>query len=212
MIIRDICHNKLVFLRDESHEAQKVSRRGYIMNPAFIDSYNNPSGFTNNWLESRKPEHFFDQRYPDFPLYQENNIDPRGYATILKGTIERSELSDTFFGEKNIKVLKEALAKTIERSAGFKISPESQSTHELILVMRSIYLREARHLPENIMGQVRELNSAILKEIVPRVLDKIQLTLSYRRDRSQQPLPMDRPLYMSSAGTRSNPGRIMRGF
>lgn len=182
------------------------------MNPAFIDSYNNPTGFSNNWLESRKPEHFFDQRYPDFQLYQESNVDARGYATTLVGIIERSQLSDTFFSEKNINLLKVALAKTIERSSGFQISPEAQSTNELVLVMRSVFLRDARHLPEDIPGQIQTLNSAILKEIVPRVLDKIQQTLSYRRDKSQQPLPMDRPLYMSNSGTKSNQGRIMRGF
>jgi hypothetical protein len=182
------------------------------MNHAFIDSYSNPTGFTNNWLESRRSEHFFDQRYSDFPLYQETNVDARGYATILKGTIARSQLSDAFFSEKNVMILKKALAQTIEKSSGFKISPEAQSTTELILVMRSIYLSDARHLPENISGQIQDLNSAILREIVPKVISKIQLTLTYRRDKSHQPLPMDRPLYMSSSGTKSNTGRIMKGF
>ena len=70
--------------------------------------------------------------------------------------------------------------------------------------MRSIYLDHAKHLPDQIKEQVAELNYHVMIDLVPRVIKNAQQHLSYIRDHTQQPLPMDRPQYVSPAGTKSN--------
>lgn len=187
-------------------------------NFAYVGADNNPTGFTNNWLEARKSIHFYDQQYADFPLYEEHrkpigptvhgNYDTpynNSYRDIIK-TIERSPVSDMFFSHANIKNLKRLLCRSVYQRSGGKYnpSPEAQSDNELLTVMASIYGTHARHLPDRVPEQVAELNYQIIIDMVPRMISLAQQELSKIRDSTQQPLPMDRPQYLSSAGTRSN--------
>lgn len=188
-------------------------------NYAYLGADNNPTGFTNNWLESRKQIHFFDQRYNDFALYDEHrkpvgpavhgNYDTpynNTYRDIIKTMVERSPVSDMFFSHRNMKHLKVLICRSIYQQSGgkYRPAPEAQSDNELLLVMRSIYLNNARHLPDKITEQVAELNYQVMIDMVPRAISNAQLHLAYIRDSTQQPLVMDRPLYLSSAGTRTN--------
>lgn len=188
-------------------------------NFAYIGADNNPTGFTNNWLEARKSTHFFDQRYADFPLYEEprrpvsdtvhGNYDTPNnstYRDITKTMIERTPVGDMFFSHANMKHLKYLICRSIYQRSGGKYnpSPEAQSDNELLLVMRSIYLNHARHLPDKIVEQVAELNYQIIIDMVPRAISNAQQQLAFIRDSTQQPLPMDRSQCVSSAGTRSN--------
>jgi hypothetical protein len=46
------------------------------------------------------------------------------------------------------------------------------------------------------------LNYLVLIDMAPRVIQRAQLMLAYQRD-AQQPLPLDRPVNLSMAGTKS---------
>lgn len=190
-------------------------------NYAYIGEYNDPAGFTNNWLESRKATHFFDQRYADFALYDEHRNKPGpgvevhgnyntpyngSYRDIVKTDVERNPVSDMFFSHANMQHLKNLICRSIYQKSGgkYKVAAEAQSDNELLIVMRSIYLTHARHLPDKIREQVAELNFQVMIDLVPRAISNAQLHLAYIRDSTQQPLPMDRPQYVASAGTRSN--------
>lgn len=171
--------------------------------PAFHD--NNPSGFSNNWLEARKSTHFFDQNYSDYALYENNGRPNNSYRDILKAQVARSPLSDAYFSNDNIQHMKHLICQDVlNRSNGqYRLTAEAQSDDALLLVMRSIFLDNCRNLPENIPGQIAELNLMVLNDMVPRVLSNVRQKLSFIRDHSQRPLTMDRPAYVGSAGTRS---------
>lgn len=174
---------------------------------SYIGEDNNPTGFTNNWLESRKNIHLFDQNYDDFPLYAENTKSGNtSYRDILGAQLQRSELSDMFFGNSNLQHLKRLICDQVYQKSGgkYKITPQSQSDNDLLMVMKPIYLDNAKHLPEDIRSQVAELNYMVLLQMVTRVMNNVQLNLTYQRDHSQQHLTMDRPMWTSSAGTKSN--------
>jgi len=113
-------------------------------------------------------------------------------------------VSDIFFSHKNVNHIKVLLAKLIKERYNYNIDPQAQSDNELLIIMRSIYLQHAKNLPDQIMGQVSELNMKVIIEIVPKVHTNIQMELSYQRDQGSMPLPMARPVNISSAGTRSN--------
>lgn len=185
-----------------------------FQNYGSVNSNNNPSGFTNNWLESRSNTHLFDQKYGDFALYEEHrkgndvysNQYNNTYRDILKTQVVRSPVSDMFFSHVNMKHLKKLICKRVYQESGgkYKLSEEAQSDNDLLTVMRSIYLDHAKHLPDQIKEQVAELNYHVMIDLVPRVIKNAQQHLSYIRDHTQQPLPMDRPQYVSPAGTKSN--------
>lgn len=171
-----------------------------------------PTGFTNNWLESRHNDQLFAQRYGDFPLYDEprdndqiySNEQNNSYRDILKSIQVRSPLSDKFFSKTNLNHIKYLIAKMVKNRKGYDISAQSQSDNELLIIMRSMFLQHAKHLPESIDKQLSELNMKVLMDIIPRVESNIQMELTYQRDHGSQPLPLPRPLHISSAGTRSN--------
>jgi hypothetical protein len=186
---------------------------------SYLGADTNPTGFTNNWLESRKATHYFDHAYADFALYEEHRAPPAqgvngnydtpyndSYRDIVKTMVERTPLSDMFFSHENMKHLKVIICRSIYQQSGGKYnpSPEAQSDNELLLVMRSIFLNHSRHLPDRLREQVAELNFLVMNDMVPRAISNAQLQLSYIRDSTQQPLAMDVPRNVSSAGTRSN--------
>jgi len=166
------------------------------------------TGFTNHFLESRDQRHFFEKNYQDYDLFERKDEGHKGKNNerdLLKGFQEAEPVSIAFFAERNVNFMKHLICDVIRKqSAGkYVLTPESQSTSELLIIMRSIYLTNAKQLPDNIGSQVEELNYAVLLDIVPRVLKNIQQQLTYIRDQSSQPLTMERPLCVSSAGLRS---------
>lgn len=187
-------------------------------NYAYVNADNNATGFTNNWLEARQSTHYFDQNYADFALYDEHRASGSGsenvysnpynntYRDMIKTMVERTPLSDLFFSHKNMKHLKMLVCKRVYQQSGgkYNISADAQSDNELLLIMRSIFLNHAKHLPEKIREQTADLNYQVLLDLVPRVIQNAQQHLSFVRDHSQQPLPMDRSQNVSSAGTLSN--------
>jgi len=164
-----------------------------------------PTGFTNNWLTARHNDKLFSQRYSDFKLYFEHEgQDNSTYRDILKTIQERTPVSDFYFSKKNVDHIKYLLAKLLRERYGYNITPESQSTNEILIVMRSIYLQYAVHEPDNVKKQVADLNLKVLTEIFPKMVSNIRMQLSYQRDHGSQPLPMPQPINTSTAGTRSN--------
>lgn len=182
------------------------------------DSANRTAGetnYTNYYQQQRSNEELFAEKYSDMPLYEEPRenesklysiADDGVYRDILKGVVCRTPVSDMFFSRKNLDYLKRLIcAKVAEQSHGkFKITPESQSDTEMYTIMRSIFLQYARHLPDNIEGQVADLNFKVLLDVVPRVLSAVQGELAFRRDHGSQPDPIERPKNVSVTGTRTN--------
>lgn len=165
------------------------------------------TGMTNQWLEARNNTQFFTQRFGDFPHFdQQVNGSNQIHHDMIRTQIAQSPLSDAFFADGNVQLLKQLLADGVNKQSegAYKISAQAQSTQSMLTVMTSIFMEHARHLPNDVSGQVVELNRLVLNDIVPRVMTNIKMELTHRRDRAQQPLTMDRPRYMSQAGTRSN--------
>ena len=183
-------------------------------NFAYVGDNNNHTGFTNNWLESRKNTHFFEQNYNDFALYDEHRgganvysgVINNSYRDVLKTVTERDTVSDMYFSQRNIQHLKKLICDTITKQSGgkYRLTPEAQSDSALLEVMSDVYQGNAKHLPDKFSEQVSELNYQIVLYMVPKVMNAVQLNLAYQRDHSQQPLFLDRPQNLSSAGTKSN--------
>lgn len=155
----------------------------------------------------RANTHLFTQKHRDFAKLGGNDTERDEFRNVVQYDIQRTPVSEAFFSSANIQLLKTQLVSLVKkRSKGaYKINARTQSTSELVTAMRECFLDNARHLPDNIKGQVRDLNQKVLQELVPIVMNNIAMHLTYMRDRTNGHTFLDRPQYMASAGTRTDP-------
>ena len=82
---------------------------------------------------------------------------------------------------------------------------DDQDVDELKMIMRAMYLQYAKNHPFNIEGQIQELNKMVIDWSAPRIMSEIEHYAFYLNDISHLPVPLEKPLNMSSAGTKSLP-------
>ena len=127
---------------------------------------------------------------------------------MLRGNWEHNVLADTFFTRKNVATLQNAIKQAVHRMSGpKKYVIDEQDVDELKIIMRTMYLQYAKNNPYNIEGQVQELNQLVIDWAAPRIMSEIDAYHHYLNDISHLPVPMEKPLNMSSAGTKSLPFR-----
>lgn len=125
---------------------------------------------------------------------------------MLRGNWDHTLLSEAFFTRKNADGIQMAIRKEVYRRSGSKkYIIDNQDVDELKMIMRGIYLQYAKNNPYDITGQVKELNELIIEWCVPRILSEVDQYNYYLNDISHMPIPLEQPMNMSSAGTRSLP-------
>lgn len=162
----------------------------------------------------RNSNFFFRQRYPDFKLIDETPAkevpEDYIYLDIIQTLQERNPVLDYYFSKKNLDHMQNLVQRLVyEKSDGaYRISRQSDT--ELLTVMRSIYLTTPlNHWATGpaFKEEIAKLNKNVLDWVIPRLLVNIQQYLGFRRDQSDNILPIDRPAFNSSAGT-----KLYRGF
>jgi len=113
-----------------------------------------------------------------------------------------SPVSSLFFSQHNIDILQNGIRYSVYNSTSAKYVIGKQSETELQVIMRSMYLQYSKNMFEDVIGQVRELNSKVLDYVVPRVLVELNQFVNYRNDITYLPVPLERSKNMSSAGTK----------
>lgn len=125
---------------------------------------------------------------------------------MIRGNWESTSVSKAFFSSQNMDVLQNALRKAVyERSGPRQYLIDRQSADELQIIMRSMYLQYAKNNVYDVPGQVAELNQLVIDWAVPKILSAVQGYYGYLRDITEGIKPMDRPVSLSSAGTKSLP-------
>lgn len=146
---------------------------------------------------------------PSQPVYIEQSSTPKAPTThcfsrsARAGVHESTPLNEMYFSSYNMKALQEGIRYRIfvESDGKFKIG--YQNERELIIVMRSIYYQYGRNSPDDIVGQVRELNAMVLKWAVPEIMNNLLQHEQYKKDISQLPIPIPRAQLSTMKGTRS---------
>lgn len=118
----------------------------------------------------------------------------------LKGVFAATPLSDLFFSPVNIEALHQGARYKVFVATGTVVGRQSDA--ELAVFMRATFLREARYEPGDVVGQVRALNASVLKQVVDNVVTNLTQWQAYRVDVSRLPVPMEKGLYTSRAGTK----------
>jgi hypothetical protein len=121
----------------------------------------------------------------------------------IRGNFEANTLNQTYFSSANFQIVQNAIRKTVYDKTGEVIDPVSSD--DLFMVMRAIYLQYGRNLPTHIREQIQELNDRVVTWCVPKIVAEVSMYKTYKKDISTLPTPMEHPVLLNSAGTRSLP-------
>ena len=116
------------------------------------------------------------------------------YRTALTGGWDTNELSDTFFSVDNIENLQNGIIDgVLKQSKGrFKISKQDYDT--LKIIMRSIFLQNAKNKKNDIDEQISVLNNLVLSYCIPQIIGEAIGYLKYKQDASFMHTPMTNPV------------------
>lgn len=124
-------------------------------------------------------------------------------ADGIRGNWEPNLLNQTYFSPANFKILQNQIRHAVYQETGQII--DEQSSDDLFMVMRATYLTYGRNLPYNVKEQIEELNGKVADWCVPKIAAEVSMYSKYLRDLDTMPVPMEHPVSLSSAGTRSKP-------
>jgi hypothetical protein len=145
------------------------------------------------------PIGFFQDYNPDVSEIRKQLI-----KNIIKTNInEETNLEDIFFSDENIDLINKQIVLSLWKKTNKQYRIGFQDKNKLIIVMRYVFIENAKHLPYNIKGQIRELNCNVVGEILPFLITNFEQKLGYLRDIERRgDLP---PLPVSSSVDRTLP-------
>lgn len=121
--------------------------------------------------------------------------------TAFKGLYDRTPLNQTFMSGANIQKVQNAIRYSVFKKINEKIS--EQDPVNLSIIMRDVYINYSKNLLHGIPEQVSELNNYVVELITPYLISNIKQHLQYLVDKNLPYRVMDRPINISSAGTKS---------
>ena len=102
---------------------------------------------------------------------------------ILRGTYENNLLNDIFFSDVNINLLQNQIIKNVKDKKNYIIS--KQSKKDLIVIMRNVYLNNAKHnykTKEELKKEIKKLNKDCVKHCVEVIGKSINDYIFYLND------------------------------
>ena len=143
------------------------------------------------------------QKGPDYPSFAEDRSTASGYEhDVAKGNIASNPVSQLFFSDVNMNALQQGISNMILNKSCGKLSVGKQSTNELLVIMRAIYLSDSINSFINIVGQVKALNETVLLYCVPRIMSELESHQTYIRDITSLPMPLRYGESTSVAGSK----------
>lgn len=118
----------------------------------------------------------------------------------IKNIHSENPVSELFFSKHNIEILQQGLRYLVSKKTKQVI--DKQSENELLIIMRSIYLQYAKHMPYNIISQVKALNTKVLDYAVDKVSSEVKQYEDYKQHASTLPMPLEHAVNVSLAGTK----------
>ena len=135
-----------------------------------------------------------------YDLYQ-NEKQKYEFTDSLKGINEDNVLNKTFFSQKNIDMIQNAIINEVIKLSGYKI--QRQSDLQLQIIMRSIFLQYSRNNRCNIKEQIIELDKKVIEFSVDRIIVEINQYMNYKNTINKLPTPLTHPENLSNKGEKS---------
>ena len=121
-----------------------------------------------------------------------DNTNDTGYCP-LEGILEKSKLSLVYFSKENLNLLDKVVRQQVWLKSNKKYKIGKQSSRELLIIMRSIYLKYSKNLDCKIKEQIAELNDKVIDYCVEVILTNIKQQTEYINE-------LDKPLQVFGRG------------
>ena len=100
---------------------------------------------------------------------------------------------EDFEDEENMQIIQNGIKAGVYRKSNEQFIIANQNTDTLHIIMRSIFLQHATNISINITDQIRQLNTLVIEDAVPRVYSSLIAHNKYLRDVNTLPQPLDLP-------------------
>jgi hypothetical protein len=140
----------------------------------------------------------------DFNMFTANNNQNDSFKSdALRHIQSQTKLSLVFFSEANMNRLQDMIRYNVWIKSDKQFVIGRQSNIDLEIVMRAIYLQHAKNLDCKIGEQVQDLDNLVVNFCVPKIINEVIQYNGYLRQIEYLPIPEDRPVNLSSKGTRT---------
>jgi hypothetical protein len=149
-------------------------------------------------LKLRDPE---SNQVPGFG-YRTKVGDSEG-ADAIRGNMSATPLNQAYFSPANVKIVQNKIRKEVYDRSKTEFLVDEQSVDELLIVMRAMYLQYGKNQPDNISGQISELNQLVADWCVPKILAECSMHKTYLHDLQNLPVPLAHPIKLTKTGSKS---------
>jgi|TARA_B110000285_G_C14965695_1_gene533975 hypothetical protein len=137
-----------------------------------------------------------------FDLYENLNIsNTNKYSNT--GNQQKSKLSNLYFSQANIDYLQNDIIRQVFEKSDGKYRINKQNEDELVIVMKSIFLQNARNNDNDLQYQIDELNKLVLGYCVNNVYVNLLQYVKYIDDITKETTVMDRPKSVDIKGNKT---------
>lgn len=120
-------------------------------------------------------------------------LDPKARMILSTLGVIPDALTARFFSSSNIDHLQDAIMLGVKKTTGVAI--QRQSEHDLVLIMRSFYMR-------NTDATLASLNEAVVGEAMKIISDNLDLHVVSQKSVQRSQVLMERPISTNIAGTK----------
>tara|TARA_B100001027_G_C16174943_1_gene288756 strand:- start:228 stop:713 length:486 start_codon:yes stop_codon:yes gene_type:complete len=137
-----------------------------------------------------------------FELYENLNISNKEKYSNT-GNQQKSKLSNLYYSQANIDYLQNEIVRQVFDKSDGKYRIARQNEDELVIVMKSIFLQNARNNDNDLQYQIDELNNLVLDYCVDNVYVNLLQYVKYIDDITKEHTVMDRPQNVDIKGSKT---------
>ncbi len=115
------------------------------------------------------------------------------YREALAGMWSDTKLSRAYFSVNNQQIIQNAIRAGVYDKSGGQFVIGEQDFEQLQIVMRGVYLQNAEHRDDDVVGQIARLNKLVVEYCVPQVHGEALGYIKYKYDVSTLPTPLELP-------------------
>jgi hypothetical protein len=122
----------------------------------------------------------------------------------LVGNLHKeTPLNKIFFSPENVDSLQNQIQNQVNAMSGGKYKIDRQNDDDLKIIMRSYYLMFGKNNPNNVDGELKELNSRVVGYAAGKIYSEVDFHMFYLKDIQDFAPPIANPMNPHVFGTRT---------
>ena len=113
------------------------------------------------------------------------------------GQWDETQLSKAYFSKENIQIIQNGIRLGVYQKSNNQYVVAPQDCDALKIIMRSVFLQHATNQPQNISGQIYQLNKIVLDYCIFHVYSEAQSYIKFLHDVSTLAVPLSNPIIES---------------